>query len=98
MKDKSQAFIDFLMAYGWIIMVFLMGIAALDYFGAIDLTSVFPEKCILDYKVSCVDYEINPSETKIVIANEAKMPIIVEGIDVAGCSGTFSAEMQIGET
>ncbi len=98
MKGRSQAFNDFLMAYGWVIMVFLMGIAALDYFGVIDLTSVFPEKCILDYKVSCMDYEINPSETKIVIANEAKRPIIVESIDVAGCSGSFSAEMRIGET
>ena len=54
-------------------MVFLTGITALDYFGVIDITSIFPEKCILDYRVSCVGYEINPSETRITIANEDKV-------------------------
>lgn len=98
MKDRSQAFTDFLMTYGWIIMVFLMGITALDYFGVIDVTSIFPEKCILDYRVSCMDYEINPSETKITIANEVKSPIIIEKIDVVGCSSAFSEEVPIGET
>jgi hypothetical protein len=50
------------------------------------------------YSPECISQEIKSSETKIVISNEAKKPIIVESIDVAGCSKLFSAEMKIGET
>jgi|TARA_B100001964_G_C14252656_1_gene610699 hypothetical protein len=98
MKNKSKEAINFLMTYGWVIMVFLIALATLDYFSIIDITRIFPEKCILSHKITCIDYEAKASEIKLVINNGIKSSIIVDSINVAGCSGEFSTPMSSDET
>jgi hypothetical protein len=44
---KSQAAMEFLMTYGWAILVVLAAIAALAYFGVLSPGKFIPEKCML---------------------------------------------------
>ncbi|MBI3036442.1 hypothetical protein HYY73_01620 [Candidatus Woesearchaeota archaeon] len=42
---KGQAAMEFLMTYGWAILVVLVVIGALSYFGVLSPSTLLPEKC-----------------------------------------------------
>ncbi len=44
---KGQAAMEFLMTYGWAILVVLVAIGALAYFGVLNPETLLPEKCII---------------------------------------------------
>ena len=44
---KGQAALEFLMTYGWAILVVLVAIGALAYFGVLRPERLLPEKCIV---------------------------------------------------
>ncbi len=47
MAKKAQAAMEFLMTYGWAILVVLIAIGALAYFGVLSPEKFLPEKCII---------------------------------------------------
>lgn len=47
MAKKAQAAMEFLMTYGWAILVVLIAIGALAYFGVLSPDKFLPEKCVL---------------------------------------------------
>ncbi|MFH1174242.1 MAG: hypothetical protein V1725_03860 [archaeon] len=53
---RGQAALEFLTTYGWAIMVVLVAVAALAYFGVFNPSGLLPNKCIFDTGVSCIDY------------------------------------------
>jgi len=53
---KAQAAMEFLMTYGWAILVVLIVIASLAYFGVLNPTRFLPEKCTFSTGVSCGDF------------------------------------------
>lgn len=57
MKDnkKGQAALEFLMTYGWAILVVLAAIAALAYFGVLSPQRLVPNRCTFDSGFSCPD-------------------------------------------
>lgn len=55
MKRKGQAAMEFLMTYGWAILVVLAAIAALAYFGVLSPGSMLPERTIFSGQVPNVD-------------------------------------------
>ncbi|MBU0667338.1 MAG: hypothetical protein ABIC91_00035 [Nanoarchaeota archaeon] len=54
MFKKAQAAMEFLMTYGWAILVVLAAIGALAYFGVLDTASLLPERCAFPAGVDCV--------------------------------------------
>ena len=54
---KSQAALEFLMTYGWAIMVVLAAIGALSYFGVLSPDKLFPDSCSFPSGVSCLDFD-----------------------------------------
>jgi len=44
---KAQAAMEFLMTYGWAILVVLVAIGALAYFGVLSPEKFLPEKCVI---------------------------------------------------
>ena len=93
---KSQAAMEFLMTYGWAILVVLAAIAALAYFGVLSPEKFLPEKCILEPGLACVSHKVEPTKVTIVLSNGKGRTIIVNSIDVGGCSGAFDETMQSG--
>ncbi len=55
---KSQAALEFLMTYGWAILVVLIVIGALAYFGVLNPTIMLPEKCTFQMGVYCKNHLI----------------------------------------
>ena len=47
MNNKGQAAMEFLMTYGWAILVVLVAIGALAYFGVLSPEKFLPEKCVI---------------------------------------------------
>ena len=47
MYKKAQAAMEFLMTYGWAILVVLIAIGALAYFGVLSPEQFLPEKCVI---------------------------------------------------
>jgi len=58
MNRKGQAALEFLMTYGWAILVVLVVIGALAYFGVLNPDSLVPDKCTLTTGISCDDHQI----------------------------------------
>lgn len=53
---RSQAAMEFLLTYGWAILIVLVVIAALAYFGILSPQKLLPDKCFFQIGVSCVDF------------------------------------------
>ena len=52
---KAQAAMEFIMTYGWAILVVLAAIGALAYFGVLSPDRFLPERCTFPVGVDCVD-------------------------------------------
>ena len=99
MKSKrAQAAMEFLMTYGWAILVVLAAIAALAYFGVLSPEKFLPEKCILEPGLTCVSSKITPTSSTLFITNGLGRTITITSVTVDACSGTFTAQMQSGNT
>jgi len=55
---KAQAAMEFLMTYGWAILVVLAAIGALAYFGVLSPDKFMPSKCMVSGGFSCTDYKM----------------------------------------
>jgi hypothetical protein len=55
MNKRAQAALEFLMTYGWAILVVLAAIGALAYFGVLNPSNFLPNKCVASPGISCVD-------------------------------------------
>jgi hypothetical protein len=68
-NKKGQAAMEFLMTYGWAIMVVLIVIGALAYFGVLSPTNLLPEKCFLPLGMSCEDHQVTTNSVQLNIRN-----------------------------
>lgn len=66
MYKKAQAAMEFLMTYGWAILVVLIAIGALAYFGVLSPDRFLPEKCAISTGsgLFCDDFSID-DETNV---------------------------------
>jgi uncharacterized protein (UPF0333 family) len=55
MDKKAQAAMEFLMTYGWAILVVLVAIGALAYFGVLSPDKFLPERCTGPAGLDCID-------------------------------------------
>jgi len=90
---KGQAAMEFLMTYGWAILVVLAAIAALAYFGVLSPQKFLPEKCILEAGLACVNHKVETSQTTLILLNSFGKTIIVNSVSAGSCSTAFSATM-----
>ena len=91
---KGQAAMEFLMTYGWAILVVLAAIAALAYFGVLSPAKFLPEKCILEPGFLCEGHKVETNKVTLIISNTVEgRNIIVNSIIVGSCSGTFNDTM-----
>lgn len=56
MSKKGQAAMEFLMTYGWALLVVLIAIAALAFFGLLNPSKFLPTKCEIAPGLTCMDY------------------------------------------
>jgi len=87
MKKKAQAAMEFLMTYGWAILVVLVVIAALAYFGVLNPQQFLPRKCQFSQGLVCLDHKLDQSteNMSILISNGL-------GNDIGITAFTFQAD------
>ena len=80
---KGQAAMEFLMTYGWAILVVLVVIGALSYFGVLSPSTLLPEKCTFPVSVSCTDHSVLPVGLTLILQNGAGRDMIVRGVSAS---------------
>jgi len=67
MLKKGQAAMEFLMTYGWAILVVLIVIGALAYFGVLSPTQFLPRRCHFTQGLTCTDHVISQANGNLTI-------------------------------
>ena len=102
MKNRSQAALEFLMTYGWAILVVLLVIAVLMYSGVINTDAFLPDKCALASGIVCRDYAVEGSRVILSLKNNIGIGIIINSVDVlkkngGSCSNVGTVRLNPGE-
>lgn len=84
---KGQAALEFLMTYGWAILVVLAAIAALAYFGVLNPDRFLPEKCTLPSGLACLDFKGDTTSVTLIVQNSLGFDIntLAVGLNGTGC-------------
>ncbi len=100
MSRRAQAAMEFLMTYGWAILVVLVIIGALAFFGVLSPDSLMPEKCSLPLQLACKDFSVTDGPTGdtfiISFVNNAGRAMVIRDFNVTsgeaiiGAAGCFS--------
>ena len=90
MNKRAQAAMEFLMTYGWAILVVLAAIAALAYFGVLSPDRFLPEKCTLPSGVACLDFTGTNSQVDLVIQNSAGFDMQNVAVYVNSSTASFA--------
>ena len=69
MERRAQAAMEFLMTYGWAILVVLVAIGALAYFGVLSPEKFLPEKCIVSTGsgIFCNEFSANAATDTVTL-------------------------------
>ena len=59
MNRKSQAALEFIMTYGWAILVVLVAVGALAYFGVLSPDRFLPSKCVMQSGIACLEHKVD---------------------------------------
>ncbi len=77
---KAQAAMEFLMTYGWAILVVIAAIAALAYFGVLDPGRMLPEKCNFAAGTDCIEkpsVDVTTNTVTVALKNSLGHSIII---------------------
>ncbi len=77
---RAQAAMEFLMTYGWAIMIVLMGIGALTYTGVLNPDILVRDQCTLLSSFSCNDFSITQSSIQLSLSNNIGKTVNITGI------------------
>ena len=87
---KSQAALEFLMTYGWAILVVLVAIGALAYFGVLSPDKFLPARCTLQAGIACLDHKATATGLTVVLQNSIGFDVTVDNIKATACNATGS--------
>ncbi len=93
---KGQAAMEFLMTYGWAILVVLIAIGALAYFGVLSPDKLLPNQCRLAQGLYCKSHKADTAGVSVLIVNSLGKDITVTGINItdqSGCDASFSTAL-----
>ncbi|MBW2995455.1 hypothetical protein KY312_03805 [Candidatus Woesearchaeota archaeon] len=95
MYKKGQAATEFLMTYGWAILVVVVAIAALAYFGVLSPDQFLPEKCTFPPGIACIDYKITSSSVELYIQNSMGYDITINSVNITdkNCVNSTSVDL-----
>ncbi|MBN1156772.1 hypothetical protein JXA85_04090 [Candidatus Woesearchaeota archaeon] len=105
MNKKGQAAMEFLMTYGWAILVVLAAIGALAYFGVLSPDKFLPERCAGAAGLDCVEKaSITSSATagtisfalKNNLGHNINLTYVIDGsTDTSSCDSPTSATVSV---
>jgi len=91
MFRKAQAAMEFLMTYGWAILVVLVAVGALAYFGVLSPDNFLPNRCTLPSGIGCTDHKATSGSVEVVLRNGLGYDMTGISLYIPGCSGATAA-------
>jgi len=90
--------LEFLMTYGWAILVVFVVIGTLAYFGVLNPSALMPEKCTLQMGLYCKDHRIDGDNSRVVLKLENGMgrSLIITRIKVGEVGELVHCDVGIG--
>jgi hypothetical protein len=82
MCKRGQAATEFLMTYGWAILVVTIAIASLAYFGVLSPDQFLPEKCTMPPGLACIDHKVTESSVQLYLQNSMGYDITINAINL----------------
>ncbi len=67
MKNSGQSALEFLMTYGWALLVVLVFISALYLFGVFDTSRYIPRQCYLQPGLECTSFKMMKNESNMTV-------------------------------
>ena len=92
---RSQAALEFIMTYGWAILVVLVAIGALAYFGVLSPDRFLPAKCTLPAGIACVDFNVGSASIDVVLRNGLGFDLEDVSIKIKGCTGSAGSGVNL---
>lgn len=94
---KGQAAMEFLMTYGWAILVVLVAIGALAYFGVLSPQRFLPESCTIGPGFGCDDFKVTYvagglSTIQLVMQNGLGDSLTAVDVGITGCTDAAGAD------
>src|SRR5512141_704268 len=87
MERRGQAALEFLTTYGWALLVILVMIGALVYFGVLNPTKVLPNRCEAEAGFSCQEFVLRQGSFDVSLLNKKG-----EALTDLSVNGTQSAD------
>ena len=81
-RKKGQAAMEFLMTYGWALLVVLIAIGALAFFGVLNPSRFLPNSCTLAPGFACTDFKADASTGDIEIVLQNGLGEALNGVDL----------------
>jgi len=96
MNRKSQAALEFIMTYGWAILVVLVAIGALAYFGVLSPDRFLPSKCVLQQGIACLDHKATSTALTVVSQNALGYDVTITAVKAAQCTAQTGLSVSLG--
>ncbi len=97
MTKKGQAAMEFLMTYGWAILVVLVAIGALAYFGVLNPSRFLPSSCTIAPGISCDDFKVTASSVQLLLRNGLGDDLTAVTVAINGCSTSSATSWNDGK-
>ena len=96
---RSQAAMELLMTYGWAILVVLVAIGALAYFGVLSPDRFLPAKCQLPAGIACTDFKVDAgtSTVTVVLRNGLGFDIDTISVEADKCTTPATGSLANGK-
>jgi uncharacterized protein (UPF0333 family) len=82
MEKKSQAAMEFMLVYGWAILIVLLIVSVIAYFGFFNINKFLPNVCEFPAGFECIDWTISGETNIIELAMRNKLGALVNITDV----------------
>ena len=93
MFRKGQAAMEFLMTYGWAILVVLVAIGALAYFGVLNPGKFLPSACTIEPGIACdFKYDSTDDSVQLVLTNGMGESLSDVSVSVSTCTQDTNAD------
>ena len=100
-RRLSQAALEFLMTYGWAILVVLIAVAALSYFGVLSPDNYSHDACVLPAGMACIDYRVENYKAVVVLQNSLGDTVTINQVLISNggqqCYDNTSAILNSGD-
>lgn len=83
--NRGQAAMEFLMTYGWALLVVLAAIGALAYFGVLNPSRLLPASCTITPGIGCDEFKVTANSVQLLLRNGMGNDLTSATIAISGC-------------